>query len=119
MLHKNLSSHFGKFGRGRGNLCPIGTHYFTAEGLLLIGYLYHIYLAVQPEIGTGHGKRGAPLSGSGFRGNALQSLLLCIVGLGDGGIELVAAAGVVSFKFIINLGRRLQLLFQAVRSYQG
>ena len=42
-------------------------------------------------------------------------LLLGIVGLGDGGIELVAAGSVVALKFIVDLRGSAQCLFQIDR----
>ena len=107
MLCKNLSADGGGHTGGRGNSCAIGFHNFPAEGFLLIGNFYHIDQAVQAEIGACHGQSGPPLTGAGFRRNAGQSLLFCVIGLGDGGIELVASACIVAFKFIINFGRRL------------
>ena len=114
MLCKDLSSHRRGIGGRRRHLRPIGTHHLTAERLLFIGNLYHIYLAVQAKIGAGHGKGGSPLSGSGFRCHTLQALLFRIIGLSDGRIELVASAGIIALKFIVNLGRGLQLFLQTV-----
>ena len=117
-LFQNLAAD-GGFGRGgRRYRGAVGTHHLTAEGLLLVGNLDHIDLAVQVKIGTGHGKRGAPLPRSGFGSNTFESLLFCVIRLGDRRIELVTAAGVVTLEFIINLGGRLQLLFQAVSAHQ-
>ena len=85
---------------------------------MLIGNLYHEHLTVQTEVRAGHGQGGAPLPRAGFRGNAFQTLFFGIVGLGNGGVQLVAAAGVVAFKLVIDFGGRLQVLFQIVRPYQ-
>ena len=119
MLGQNPSAHFGFHGRGRRHRCAVGAHDLAAKGLLLIAALDHIHLAVQTEVAAGHGKRGAPLSGTGFGSHTLQALLLGIVGLGDGGIELVAAAGVVAFEFVVDFRRSPELFLQAVRPDQG
>ena len=118
MLRQDFSSHLREFRRRGRHFRTIGTHHLPAERLLLIGHLYHINLTVQAKIGTGHGKSRAPLPCSRLRGNALQPLLLGIEGLGYGRIELMAAAGVVSFKLVINFRRRLQLFFQTICPYQ-
>ena len=119
MLLQNLSAHCGLH-RGRGGHgCAVGPHNLPAEGLLLIGHLYHKHLAVQVKVGACHGQGSAPLASAGFGGHALQPLLLCVVCLGDGGIELVAAAGVVALELVVNLCGSAQLLLQAVCSYQG
>ena len=114
MLRENLSSHIGGVGRRGCHGGAVGAHDLTPEGLLLIADLYHVNLAVQAEVGAGHGEGRAPLAGAGLGGDALEALLLCVVGLGDGGIQLVAAAGIVALKLVIDVGRGLELLLQAV-----
>ena len=41
------------------------------------------------------------------------------VSLGDGGVELVATAGVVALELVVDLGGGAELLLQAVRSHKG
>ena len=106
-------------GRGGGHRRAVGPHDLPAEGLLLIGALDHIDLAVQPQIGAGHGQGGAPLAGARLGGDALESLLFGVVGLGDGAVELVAAGGVVALEFVVDLGRGLELFLQTVGPDQG
>ena len=118
MLGKNPAAHLGVHGGGGGDRSAVGAHDLAAEGLLLVGDLDHVDLAVQAQVCAGHGQRGAPLPGSGFGGHALQALLLGIVCLRNGRIELVAAAGVVALKFVIDFGRGLQPLLQAVGPHQ-
>ena len=65
------------------------------------------------------GKGGAPLAGSGFGGDGGQALLGAVVGLGQGGVELVRAGGVVAFELVVDLGRRAQGLLQVVGAAQG
>ena len=118
MCRQDLPPHLRGLGWGGYHRCAVGAHHLTAEGLLLIAHLDHVHLAVQAEIAAGHGKRGAPLARSGLCSDALQALLLCIISLGNGGIQLMAAAGVVSFKLVVNLRRGLELFFQAIRPDQ-
>ena len=42
----------------------------------------------------------APLAGGGLRGDAFQPLLLGVVGLGNGGVQLVGAVGKVNIKWL-------------------
>ena len=118
MLREDLLPHLRGHGGGRRHVRSVHPHDLPAEGLLLIGNLDHVNLAVQLEIGAGHAQRRAPLAGPRLRGDALQPLLFGIVGLGDGGVQLVAAAGVVALKLVVDLCRGVQLLFQAVGPYQ-
>ena len=107
MLDEDFASDFRSIAGRRcdcGAVCP---HDFPAERFLLIGNFYHVYETVQIEIGTCHRECGAPLSCTGFGGDTFQSLFLGIISLGNGGIELVAAACIVSFEFIIDFSRSL------------
>ena len=78
-----------------------------------------IHLAVQPKVGAGHGEGGAPLAGAGLGGDAVEALLLGVIGLGDGGVQLVAARGVVALKLVVDFGRGAQGLLQTVGADQG
>ena len=118
MLRQNLLPDFRCGGGGRGYGCAIGTHDLAAEGLLLIGNLNHVYVAVQTQICTRHGKRCAPLPCAGFCCHALQALLLCIIRLRDGRIQLMAATGVIALELIINLCGCLQFFFQTICTNQ-
>ena len=114
MLGQYLPPHLGFHGRRRCHRRAVGAHHLPAERLLLIGAFHHVHLAVQTEIGTCHGESRAPLPCSGFGGHAFQPLLFGIIGLSDGRIQLMAAAGIIAFKFIIYLCRRAQPLLQTV-----
>ena len=46
----------------------IDLHHLPAEGLLLVADLHHVDLAVQIQIGAGHGQGRAPLAGAGLGG---------------------------------------------------
>ena len=117
-LSQNLAAHLGGVGGRGGHVGAVGAHDLAAEGLLLIGALHHEHAAVQSQIGAGHAERRAPLTGAGLGGNALQALLLGIVGLRDGGVQLVAAGGVVALELVVDLRRGLELLLQTVGTHQ-
>ena len=72
-------------------------------------------LQSSPKIGAGHGEGGAPLAGAGLGGDALEALLLGVVGLGDGGVQLVGARGVVALKLVVDFGGGAQGLLQKLR----
>ena len=118
-LSINLASNIGIHGRRRRYLCTVGSHDLAAEGLLLIGAFYHVYLAVQSEIGACHGKCGTPLTGAGLSRHALQALLLSVISLSDCGIQLVAAGGVVTLELVIDMCGCLKFFLQAVSTNQG
>ena len=104
-LRQDLLPHLGGQGGGRRHLGAVGPHDLPAEGLLLIGALHHEHMAVQPQIGAGHAQRRAPLAGAGLGGHAGKALLLGVIGLGDGGVQLVAAGGVVALEFVVDMCR--------------
>jgi hypothetical protein len=112
-------AHLGGLGGRGGYGGAVSPHDLPAEGLLLIGALDHEHLAVQSQIGAGHAQSRAPLAGAGLGGDALETLHLGVVGLGDGGVELVGPGGVVALKFVVDLGRGLELFLQAVSPHQG
>ena len=98
--------------------CAVGAHDLAAEGLLLIRALDHEDLQVKPQIRAGHGKGRAPLTGARLGRNALESLLFGVIRLRDGGVQLVAAGGIVALEFVIDLRRGSELFLEAVRAYQ-
>ena len=96
--------------RGRGSDGgAVGPHDLAAEGLLLVAeHLTMIDLAVQTQVCAGHGQGRAPLAGAGLGGNALEALLLGVIGLGDGAVQLVGAGGIVALKLVVDLRRGAQ-----------
>jgi hypothetical protein len=119
MLLENLLPDLRLHGGGGGHRRAVGPHDLPAEGLLFIADLHHVNLAVQSQVGAGHGEGGAPLARSGFGGDAGKPLLFGIICLGNGAVQLVGAGGVVPLKFVVDLRRGLELLLQAVGPDQG
>ena len=118
VLRQNFASDRRGIGRRGGHARAVGAHDLAPERLLLIADLDHIHLAVQPQVRARHGQRRAPLTRAGLGGHALESLLLGVIRLCDGGVQLVRAGGVVALKFIVNFRRCLQLFFQTVCPHQ-
>ena len=52
---KNFFADLCRHGRRWRDLCTIGAHDLAAERLLLIGYFYHKYVAIQIKIAACHG----------------------------------------------------------------
>ena len=108
----------GAHGRGGRNGGTEGLHDGTAERLLLVADLYHIYGAVNAELLGGIAERTAPLAGTGFGGKVGDSLLLGVVGLGNGGVQLVAAGGRYTFVLEIDVRRGSQSGLQFIGPHQ-
>ena len=119
VLGQDLAAHVGGHAGAGGHRGTVGAHDLAAEGLLLIADLDHVHLAVQPEITAGHGKGSAPLACARLGGHALQALLFGVVGLSDGAVQLVTAAGVVALELVVDPGRGAQSFFQPVGTAQG
>ena len=66
-----------------------GLHQRAPVGLLVIADAHHVDLAIEAEKRAGHGQRRAPLAGSGLGGEVLGAILFVVVGLRQGGIQLV------------------------------
>ena len=110
------ASGLGGVGRRGRHGRAVGAHDFAAERLLLVGTFDHVDPAFQTEERARHGERRPPLAGSGLGGDALESLLFGVVGLGDGRVELVAAGGVVSLELVIDARGGPERLFQKIRA---
>lgn len=61
---------------------------------------------------TGKGQSAAPLPGPGFRGQPTDTFLFVVIGLGHGGIGLVAARRANAFVLVVDPSRRLQGLLK-------
>ena len=95
-------------------LCAEGLNDVLAEGLLIVAALDHVDGKVEAEVSAGHRERRAPLTCTGLGGQVSDALLLGVICLGDRGVQLVAARGVVALKFIIDLCGGAELLLKAV-----
>ena len=82
---------------------------------LLIAHLDHVDLAFHAEEVAGQGERAAPLAGAGLGGDALDALLLVVVGLGDGRVGLVAAGRADALVLVVDLGRGVRAFLEAAR----
>ena len=60
------------------------------------------------------GEGRAPLAGAGLGGDGGQSLLGRVVGLGQSGVQLVGAGGVVALELVEDLGRGAERLLEVV-----
>ena len=116
---KDPSSGLGCVRGRRSDFGAIGPHDLAAAGLLLVADLDHVDLEVKAEVCTAHGKGRSPLPCTGFRGDALESLLLGVVGLGDGGIQLVASGCVVAFELVIDMCGSSECFLKAVGPDRG
>ena len=119
VLGEDLPADLSGVGRGGDDRSAVGAHDFAAERFLLIGDLDHVDLAVEAEVRTRHGEGRAPLAGTGLGRDALEALVLGVVGLCNGGVQLVGAGGVVAFELVVDLRRGLELFFQAVGADEG
>ena len=117
-LSEYLAAHIRGVTWGRSDLCTVSPHHFAAERLLLIGALYHIHLTVKSEELASHAQGRAPLAGTGLGRHALESLLLRVICLCDGGVELMAAGGVVAFELVVDFRRGAESLLKEICPHQ-
>ena len=108
----------GGHGRGRGDGRAEGLHDGTAVRLLLIAHLDHIDGAVDAELLGRVGERAAPLAGAGLGGEVRDALLLGVVGLGDGGVQLVAAGRGHGLVLEVDVGRGAEGLLQLIGAHE-
>src|SRR5450631_1751826 len=71
----------------------IGLHHEPPIRLLLVAYLDHVDGAIEAKESAGKGEGGSPLACAGLGGEMLGAGFAIVVGLGDGGVRLVAADG--------------------------
>ena len=108
-----------RLGRGRGDAArAVGLHQRAAVGLLVVRHAHHEDLDLDAEQRAGEGERRAPLAGAGLGGDLLDAGLLVVERLRHRGVGLVAAGGRDALVLVVDLGRRLQRLFQPARAEQ-
>ena len=117
-LLQNLATGLRRIGGRWNDIRSICTHNLFAIRLLLAGNFDHINGKIQSVKSARHRKRRAPLPGTCFGRDRLQPLLLCIISLCNRRIEFMRAGCIVAFKFIINMSRRSESLFQHVGAHQ-
>ena len=118
MISQDLTADIGRIRRGWCYRRTVSAHHFTPVGFLLIGNADHKDLTFKSQIATCHRERCAPLAGSRLSRHALKALVLRVVGLRDGGIELVAAACVITLELIVNMRRCAERLLQTVGAHK-
>ena len=118
VLGEDLAADVRRVRRRGRHVRAVGAHDLAAEGLLLVGALHHEDLAVEAEERAGHRERGAPLAGARLGRDALEALLLGVVGLGDRRVELVRAGGVVALELVVDVGGRAERLLEEVGAHE-
>jgi len=93
-------------------------HHRAAVGFLPVADLDHVDPHFQSKHLPGQRHRAAPLPGAGFGGDALDTGLGVVIGLGDRGVDLVRAGRGDAFVLVIDFGRRAESRFQAVGANQ-
>ncbi len=85
-----------------------GVHEHPAIGFLVVADPDHVDIALQAEQAARERQRGAPLARAGLGGQPFGAGDLVVIGLGDGGVDLMAAGGAGAFVFVINMRRGIQ-----------
>ena len=93
---------------------PPGLHHHPAVWLLVERGAYLPHLATQPEDAAGEGERAAPLPGTGFGGDPLDSLLGVVVRLGHRGVRLVRPCRAHALILEIDARRGVERLLESV-----
>src|SRR6516165_6559253 len=91
-------------------------HQRFAVRLLLETHFHHIDAYVEAEYGACKGERRAPLPRAGLGGEPLDTGLITVKGLGDGGVGFVATCRAHPFVFVVDPGRRIECPLQPARS---
>src|SRR3972149_4129208 len=105
ILLEDLLAGPGVGARAGHDLSAPRLHHHAAVGLLVIGDLDHVDLALEAEELAGHSQRRAPLAGARLRGDPRDAFLLVVVGLGDGRVGLVAGGRASALLLVVDGGR--------------
>ena len=101
--------------RAGHDLRAVGLHQDPPVRLLVVARADHVDLDLEPEERAGEGERAAPLPGAGLGRDALDARFLVVEGLRDGGVRLVAAGRADALVLVVDVGRRIERLLEAVR----
>ena len=102
--------------RGRGDAArAVALHQRAPVGLLLEADLDHVDVDVQAEQAAGERQRRAPLAGAGLGRDPGDALLPVVVGLGHGGVRLVAAGGAHAFVLVVDPGGGIEQALEPAR----
>src|SRR5215208_2808195 len=93
MFLEDVAPGLCQVGRARVDLGPVGLHHYAPVGLLVVADAHHVDRALEAHDPAGESEGGAPLACAGLGGEASDALLAVVVGLGDGGVRLVATSG--------------------------
>src|SRR5512134_3294 len=109
---EDLLSAPGVPARGGDDLRAVRLHEHPAVRLLVVADLDHVDLRFESEKGGSQRERGAPLPRSGLGGDRFPTGHLVVVGLGHGGVRLVAPRGAHPLVLVVDprpgADRRLQ-----------
>ena len=109
-------------GTHTGRCDDLGTeclHDGAAIGFLVVAHFYHIHGQFETESLGGKGECGTPLAGTGLGGDIGYALFFAEIGLCNGRVEFVGTYRADTFVFEIDVGRGVEIFFEAVGSYQG
>ncbi len=115
VLGQELAAVVGLGRRAGRHRRPVGLHDDAPVGLLLVGDLHHVHMALQLEEVAGHRQRRAPLAGPRLGGEAGRPLFLRIVRLRHRRVRLVRSGRRDPLVLVVDVGRRLERLLQAPR----
>src|SRR3990170_709304 len=104
--------------RARDHLRAVRLHQHAAVGLLVVGDLHHVDLALQPEHVARDRERRAPLAGAGLGRQPRHAGLLVVVGLRDGRVGLVAAGRAHALVLVVDARRRAERLLEPPRAVE-
>ena len=104
--------------RAGHDLGAVRLHQDPAVRLLVVARADHVDLDLEAEHGAGERHRAAPLAGAGLGRDALDAGFLVVERLRERGVGLVAAGRADALVLVVDVGRRIERLLQAVGAVQ-
>jgi hypothetical protein len=95
-----------------------GLHHRAPVGLLVVGDLDHVDLALEAKEPAGERQGASPLPRPGLGREALTALLLRVVGLRDGRVRLVTPGRADALVLVEDTGLRAERSLETVRAEQ-